>query len=290
MEKLKPAKMNDILKLLKGSIDMHCHHGPDPFEERSVDALQVIRQAQAAGMRAIVLKSQLYDTSPLAYIINQIVPDNVCVGGICMDRTIGGLNPYALEAAAQMGAKVVWMPTSTYANASGVIKNPDYSGTGVAFSDDKGKLLPAVSDILDIVKKYQMVLATGHISVSDTIVLVDEARKKGITKIVATHPTFAHSLEELRSLAKQGVFIEYLAVTLMDIDRLRKVEAREIIESIKAVGAEHSIFCTDLGMAFNAVPVEGMRVGICTMLRYGLTEKEIELMIKVNPAELLGLN
>jgi hypothetical protein len=207
-----------------------------------------------------------------------------------MDRSIGGLNPYALEAAAQMGAKVVWMPTSTYANANGIMKNPDVSGPGVAVSDDKGKLLPAVSDLLDIIKKFQMVLATGHISVSDTLTLVDEARKKGITKIVATHPTFAHSLEELQSLAKKGVYIEYLAVTLMDIDRLRKVEPREMIESIKAVGVEHSIFCTDLGMAFNAVPVEGMRVGICTMLRYGLTEKEIELMIKVNPAGLLDLD
>ena len=46
---------------------------------------------------------------------------------------------------------------------------------------------------------------------------------------------------------------------------------------------------TDLGQAHNPAPAEGMRMMIATMLKCGITEKEIELMVKVNPARLLGL-
>jgi imidazolonepropionase-like amidohydrolase len=46
---------------------------------------------------------------------------------------------------------------------------------------------------------------------------------------------------------------------------------------------------TDLGQIWNPLPVEGMRMFIVTLIKYGISEEEIILMAKKNPAKLLGL-
>ncbi|MFC1986559.1 DUF6282 family protein [Chloroflexota bacterium] len=282
-------KLSTIDKLLHGSIDMHCHHGPDLLMEMRVDALQAARQAQEKGMRAIVLKSHFYPTASLAYVVSQIVPDITVFGSICLDFEVGGLNAYALEASAKLGAKVVWMPThsSAYDKEKLGLTEP-----GISIFDKEGKLLPAVGDILDIVKDYQMVLATGHISTPEAFALVDEARSKGISKIVATHPLLevvgaTLSLEEQQRMAEKGAFMEYCIADTMPLIGLNPMR---IVEAVRAVGAERCIMSTDLGLPFFPAPAEGMIVGIATMLRCGLTEEEMELLVKINPAKLLDLD
>ncbi len=279
--------MSVIEQLLQGSIDMHIHYGPDPKFERRLDALQAARQAQEAGMRAIVLKSHDYPTTPIAYTVSQVIPNIAVFGSISLDLEVGGLNIHALESSAKLGAKVVWMPTFTSAND--MIKR-GLTEEGITILDGEGKLLPVVEEILDIIKSYQMVLATGHLSVSESFTLVDEAVRKGVPKIVFTHPlsqTVGASLEEQRQMAEKGAIIEHCWIATMP---QRRLDPMTIVEAIKAVGTEHCILSTDLGQAWNPAPTEGMRMMIATMLRCGLTEKEIELMVKVNPAKLLGLD
>ncbi len=269
---------------------MHLHHGPDPRVERRVDALQAAHQAQEAGMRAIVLKSHEYPTAPLAYLLSQVVSDINIFGSICLDFEVGGLNIYALEASAKLGAKVVWMPTFTSAND---MKMNGLGDGGISVLDSNGKLLPVVDEILDIVKSYQMVLATGHISVLETFTLVERAVKKGVSKIVITHPLWPRGgaklgIPEQQRMAEEGAFIEHCFGNTMPFpDRL---DPMRIVEAVRMVGAEHCIMSTDLGQAYNPAPAEGMRMAIATMLMCGLSEREVELLVKVNPATLLGLD
>jgi hypothetical protein len=143
--------LNAIEKLLQGSIDTHIHHGPDSRVERRVNALQVARQAQEAGMRAIVLKSHEYPTAPLAYIISQVVSDILIFGSISLDFEVGGLNIHALKTSAKLGARIVWMPTNTSAND---MKINGRDG-GISILDPDGKMLPVVDEILNIVNKYK---------------------------------------------------------------------------------------------------------------------------------------
>src|SRR5512136_2653888 len=105
-----------IDELLRGSIDMHLHSGPDVFPCR-VDALEAAKQARQVGMRAIVIKNHSYPTTPLALTVGQLVPEVAVFGSICLDYDIGGLNADALEKHAAMGAKVVWMPTFSSTNS-----------------------------------------------------------------------------------------------------------------------------------------------------------------------------
>ncbi|MFH1381992.1 MAG: DUF6282 family protein [Chloroflexota bacterium] len=276
--------------LVRGSIDMHVHHAPDPHAGRRMDALQLATQAEAAGMRAIVLKSHDYPTAPVASIVGQSVRNLTVLGSVSLDFAVGGLNPVAVEASALLGAKVVWMPT--FSSANDKEKRGLKPEEGIRILDNQGKLVPAIGPILDIVKKYDMVLATGHIYAKEAFALVDEARKKGIDKIVVTHPLAVRygatlSLKEQQQMAEKGAYIEHCFNCTMPFGE--RLDPAKIAEAVKAVGAEHCILSTDLGQDFNPAPVEGMRMMAAIMLLCKLSVEEIELMIKVNPAKLLNL-
>ncbi len=281
--------MSPIDRILHGSIDMHVHNGPDPRVDRKVDALQAAHQAQEAGMRGLVLKSHEYPTAPIAYIVNKIVSGTTVFGSITLNNEVGGLNTHAVIASAKLGAKVVWMPT--FSSAHDLKRKKIFEG-GISLIDDNKVLLPVVKEILDIIKEYNLVVATGHISAPEVFSLVEEASNKGISKIVITHPLSPEvgpclNLEEQKQLSDRGAFIEHpynLTAPLMD-----NLDPMKLVDAVKAVGAEHCIMSTDFGQVFNPAPAEGMRAMIATMLDCGITEKEMDIMVKSNPAKLLDL-
>ena len=153
----------NIDRVMKGSIDMHIHHGPGGG---SFSAYDLAVQASQAGMRAIVLKDTGYPNAPMAEMINRLVPGTTLFGSQCLNAYCGGLNFHAVQSAAQMGAKVIWMPTLSAANSVNVYRKMGIpvSEEGLSLLDDRGQLYPSVLKILEIIKKYDIALATGHIS------------------------------------------------------------------------------------------------------------------------------
>ncbi len=285
----------NIDHLVRGSIDMHMHPGPAAGPCR-VDAIEAARQAQQAGMQAIVLKSHSYTAAAVAVIVNQLVPGIRVFGSVCLDFELGGLNFHALESAAMLGAKVVWMPTFSAINSINRMRalGLPLEGEGISLLDQAGKLVPEMQRILSTIKKHNMVLATGHISPREVFSLINEAQRIGIKKVVVTHPTdkeFAEellSLDELQQLARMGAFIEFTLVGMLPNEFCH--DPAQIAKIIKSIGPEHCIISTDLGQPQNPLPVEGMRLLIATMLHHGLSQAEVELMAKMNPAILLDLD
>jgi hypothetical protein len=288
--------MYTIDKLLKGAVDMHLHPAPSGGIPLRIDALEAARQARQAGMKGIVLKSQQYPTAPLANLVKQLVPEIEVIGSICLEYQAGGLNVDALKESAQLNARMVWMPTNSAANSISKMKalGIPLEGEGISILDSKGQLVPEIGKILSLVKKYDMVLASGHLTPAETFALIDEARRMGIWKLVITHPTEEEfvtqpiSLEDQQRLVKMGAFIEHTFVTLLPTEFSKDPVKK--VQQIRAVGAEHCIMSGSLGEGWNLLPVEGMRLFIATLLRKGMTPEEIELMVKVNPAKLLGLD
>jgi hypothetical protein len=284
----------NVDELVAGSIDMHMHPGL-PMGFSRVDAIEAARQAQQAGMKAIVLKSHNY-TAAVALIVNQLVPNIKVVGSICLDYEIGGLNIHALENSAALGAKVVWMPTFSSANSINMMRAQGLplKGEGFSIIDKAGKLVPEMEPILSLIQKNNMVLATGHISPQEILVLVEEAQRVGIKKIIITHPTDKEfmeevlTIEEMQQLANAGAFIEFTIIGILPNEFGH--DPAQLAQVIKTIGAEHCIVSTDLGQPQNPLPVEGMRLFISTLLHHGITPEEIELMVKKNPAGLLDLS
>lgn len=281
-------------ELLEGSIDMHLHIGPDEMPAR-VNAVEAAKQAADVGMKAIVLKNHSYPTTPVAITAQSIVSDAKVFGGICLDYEIGGLNIDALEKHARIGVKVAWMPTFSSRNSRSKMRalGLQLEGDGFSILAADGKLVPEIDPILDIIKNFDIVLASGHMSPSEIFALIETARKKDIEKIVITHPSDGEfmeltlTVEELKKLAGMGAYIEQTLVTLLPTEFCHSPKERA--EIIQEIGAESCIMSTDLGQYWNPYPAEGFRFFMAILLRNGLSPKDIEIMTKKNPSQLLGI-
>jgi hypothetical protein len=289
--------MADLTEMVRGSIDMHVHFGPDPNLSRRVDALEAALNAQELGLRAIVLKSHDYPTAALAQIVGRVANQILVFGGATLDLEYGGLNPHAIECSARLGAKVLWMPTLSSENSRkriAALLNIELTGEGITILDTKGDLHPKVKEILEIAKQYNMTIASGHISPKEILKLSDYLQEVGLHKFIITHPVDDNALEETLSLSEQqdlasrGAFIEHCLVMLMPVTGRR--DPAETVHAIRTIGAEHCIISSDLGQSYYCPPAEGMRMFMGILLRAGCNEKEIELMAKVNPARLLDLD
>ncbi len=284
-------------KLVAGSIDMHVHFNPDSLQERRQDALRLAYSARELGMRAIVLKCRDFNTVPVALLVSELVPEVRTFGSLTLDNEVGGLNPAAVLSAARMGAKVIWMPTLSAANSKTKTERArgfKIPGPELVILDSKGKLLAEIREIFQIVKEYDIILASGHLSPKETFALVEESQRIGFGKIVVTHALQWQlvdapiSEDDVKQLARSGAFIEHSFWGLMPT--VSKADPKLIAESVKATGAERCIMSSDFGQSYHPPAPEGLRLFIATMLRNGLVEKDIEWMVKTNPAKLLGLD
>jgi len=288
--------MNTIEALVSGAIDMHVHFGPESLMERRQDALQLARSAREIGLRALVLKCREYNTVPLALLVSELVPEVQVFGSLTLENEIGALNPSAALSAARMGAKVIWMPTFSSSNSKAVVERVlglKLPGVEQVIVDSGGKLKAEAKEILQIAKEYRIVLASGHISPPEVVALAEEAQRTGFDKLVVTHALQGAltrvllSRDQLKELAKEGVYIEHSFWDVLPTMSL--FDPQKIVDLVNDVGAEHSIMTTDLGQSYNPPAPEGMRLFIGTLLRKGLNADQIELMVKTNPAKLLGL-
>lgn len=280
--------MSNVDRVLEGAIDIHVHIAPDPLVERRAGALDVARQAQELGMQGLVLKSHHYPTHPVAHTVSELVPELTLIGGIALDVEVGGLNPMAVEATARMGGRVVWMPTFS---AQADRESKGLSG-GINLLDDDGRLVPEALAVLEVVKSHDMVLATGHISTAESMALVREATSMGIHRMVVTHATTMSywtgmTLEDMKALAGMGAYIEHCLHVMMPTTY--RMEPKDLVKTISAIGPEKCILSTDFGQDYHPMPAEGMRMGVATVLRSGLEEVEVGMLVKDNPARLLGL-
>jgi hypothetical protein len=276
--------------LIEGAIDMHCHHGPDPHRARSVDAEEAAREADAIGMRALVLKSHAYPTGPVAILMQKQVARLRVFGGICCDFEIGGLNPAAVEVALRTGAKVVWMPTFSSIPDRRKLKLP---GPGIALLDERAKPISPLQEILRLAHAHDAVVATGHVDLPELFALADACRELGVrlvmTHALETHVGADHTLAHAVEMADRGAVIEFTYLTCMPGGFAASHDPLTFAKAMAAVRPERSIMSTDFGQDRSPHPALGMRMFIDEMLRAGLTPEQIDCMARRNPARLLGL-
>jgi Family of unknown function (DUF6282) len=284
------------LAQLEGVIDVHAHVDPETIP-RSVDAMDLARLARKEGMRGVVFKNHYFSTAPIAWLVAREVPGVQVFGGIALNSQVGGINPAAVEHMVQLPGRygrIVWMPTQdAETTGSGGLPNP---AMGAAAANRRrvpvvrnGELLPEVREVLAIVARENLALATGHATPETTLLLIREARKMGINRIVVTHPTNRIGIEQQKEAAKLGAFLEYCFVGTLEFSGAGRRTFEEYASYIRAVGPEHAILSSDLGNAANPVHTAGWKSYIAGLLKAGITQAEIDIIAKRNPARLLGL-
>lgn len=293
-------------ELLNGSTDLHGHCWPE-FSLRMrgrVNDIEWARAARDAGMRAIVMKSNVFPSVERAYLVSQAVSGINVFGGITLNTILGGLSPFAVEVTGELGGKMVWMPSWSSRNdlAKGglflprmkrfittigeVCASPE---DGVTILNPQGQLLPVVEEILEIIKRYDMILASSHLTIEESLVLAKAAQKAEV-KFILTHALNDRvnaSIEQQKEIAATGGYIEHCYITVMPMHQ--RLELKRIAECIKAVGPEHCVISTDANAAWNAPPPELMRMFIGSLLALGIDVAGIRKMAQENPAKLLGL-
>ncbi len=256
--------------LLEGVIDFHCHSGPDVIG-RLINDFEVVRQAKAAGERAVVLKNHYTMTADRAQLAMQEIGGIQVYGGITLNLSVGGLNPEAVRKMVQMDGRrgrIVWLPTY---DGEAVVKQSGEDRPFVAVVKD-GAPVPAMLEILDLIAKNNLIFETGHSAAAESLVLIEAAKKLGITKIVVTHalsvPGSATD-QQLKKMADLGAMVEmtWLAqlpgsqpkTTQPAAEAPRKITLAEYARVIHLIGADHVIISSDMGQMANPPHVEAMR-------------------------------
>jgi hypothetical protein len=277
---------------LEGTIDLHVHTAPDVWPRR-LDDLALAREAAAAGMRALLLKSHHTLTADRATIVDGLVEDIRVFGGLALNDFVGGLNPAAVEAALMLGAREIWMPTISAANHRRAHGIPD---GGISILEEAGRLRPVVFEILKLIAQHDAILGTGHLSVQEIQHLVPAARAAGVRRILITHPELSitnMSIAVQQALAGPGVFFERCLIVTVPPGPLvppgPTVPLSAIAAAVRQVGPETTVLATDFGQPENPSPVEGLQRYIAGMMELGISQKGIECMTQINPASLLRL-
>jgi len=280
---------DEAARLLAGAIDIHVHSDPDD-RPRSIDAMDVARLARTRGMRAIVLKNHYDPTGPLAYVVRKEVPGIEVFGGVDLNLTVGGINPAAVEHMTQVSGgwgRFVWMSTF---DAENQVKYSRENRPYVSVAKN-GQLLPEVRQVISIIAKNGLVLATGHVSPEEGLMLVREGRAQGAQHMVVTHALMAPvlmSVPQMQEAAKLGAFVEFVGGSVTGAAASTRLD--EFADAIRKVGPTSCILSSDLGQRGNALPPDGFGAFLVAMRARGFTEQEIAVMAKQNPARLLGLS
>ena len=289
--------------LMKGAVDLHIHSGPS-LMPRKVDHVDVVRQAAAAGMKAILLKDHYYPTMPIAHLLNKHLELPVeTLGAIVLNNPVGGLNPSAVDYALKQGARIVWMATAHARNhiehdkkdADFKNKFPVNSKKTVepipsVLVDEKGVVLDDVKLILDLIAQADATVSGGHHHVSELYPFYEEAKKRGVKRLFLNHPTYVNegSLEDIRQLVAMGVKMEH-SVCMFVPSTFYLFDREHLKNVIDAAGIDHTFFGSDLGQNNNPTPVEGFRQIIELLLDMGYSTDDVRKMVATNASALMGL-
>jgi hypothetical protein len=284
---------------IRGAIDFHVHSGPDVFG-RSIDDMAIARLAAEQGMRALVLKNHVTSTADRAAIVMKVVPGIEVFGGVTLNNAVGGLNPNAVEWMLRMSGqrgKVVWLPTFDSDNHRRVFGSP---GEGIRVAVD-GTVTLDMEAVLQVIAREQLVLQTGHVSADEVLAVVDRAHALGIENIIVTHAMAdvpGLTIAQMTKVAELGgvlelVFLNHLMGPQAQLAWMRhwsQVSIAAMAKAISAVGAEHFILASDLGQIGTPLHTDGYRLLAAGLRDAGISDQEIDLMMRRTPARLLGLD
>jgi hypothetical protein len=299
---------------VEGAFDFHVHAAPSLFE-RPYTAFQIAEEAAKQRMKGFVLKHHFEPSASRALSVQDAFPQLRVVGGVVLNRHVGGLNAFAVETAIKMGGRVVWMPTVDSRNhfqyfgrtsgydeglagdggprMAGGVEGFERlaSGPGLAVVDDSGTLIPAAKEIIEICKRHDVVLSTAHIGRDEAFAVARYASQIGHKRVMVGHALWKPlglSIRDLQELAGMGVTIEFGASITLPIPG--HAPPRTVVEAIYAIGPEHCILSSDAGAAVYPIAPEALRSYVQCLCDTGLKAADARRMMIENPMRLVGIS
>ena len=288
--------------ILVGAIDPHVHSGPS-IAPRAIDHLELAKQMSSARFAAVITKDHDYSGVMTAALIANHHPE-LCTrvySSIVLNNVIGGFNAYAVEHTAAMGGRIVFMPTLAAENhlrwekTSGWVHPASTQkmrpAVGIPVLYDDGNVRDEVKEVLDIIAKNDMALASGHLHVSETWKVFEEAKKRGVKRLIFTHPEeiVGASLNDVKGIAGMGAYVEHSLCMFLEGSKFKVAGPEDMRKHIEAAGVSRTIMCSDLGQPGVFSPLEGFRRGVKMCLDLGYSDTEVHAMVSTNAAMAFGL-
>jgi hypothetical protein len=273
------ARDTEVAELLVGAVDLHCHSGPAAMP-RILDHHEALLDCAAAGFRALLYKDHFYLGTPHAIMLEKLFPELgvKLFSGIALNNASGGINPHAVDHAAKIGAKIVWMPTLSAANHI-----EQALGQGKSFPKTAKKMLDPV--LLPWPSACSMWFAAEMIKV------FAEARRRGVRRLLVNHPTYLIGCtdDDIRELVSIGAHIEH-SICMWVEGKAKKFTPEELVHLIEVAGVSRTILSSDLGLVGSPRPVEGFRQVVRLLLDQQVPKEDIRKLVSLNAARLIGLD
>lgn len=284
---------------MRGAFDLHFHSAPCVFPRLATDR-QVAEAAAGMGFGGLLFKCHHESTVSRAAALQESFPGMRLFGGIVLNRHVGGINPRAVEAALELGAKAVWLPTVDAAHHAvvhgktggyGVQSTSSHLDSSMGISAvSEGRITPEAQAVFELIARHNAYLGTSHTSYAELRVIIPAAFEQGIKKVSLTHPFYKTpglTLEQVKEFVELGVVAEfgYCSVSPM----WATATLRQVAEAIKALGPENCILMSDAGQRHNPIPPEALRVYAQSLFELGISQADIRTMICRNPARMLDL-
>jgi hypothetical protein len=269
-----------------GIVDLHVHSAPSLLPRHGNDN-DTARAARHAGVSTLVLKAHEGSTAERA-----LLAGNGAVGGVVLNSTVGGANPDAVRVAGMFGARVVWLPTISSERHQSASQNRELS----VHRDLHFRTVPVIRDghlddawnpVFEEVAAADMVLASGHVSMDETVVAFRAARALGVRRFLVNHPLMpflgwrddhATSLSELGAYLELGILGDLIAGTQpTPTERLARAYPAELLA-----------FGSDLGHADHPTFSDGIDQWLPELIRV-VGETTATRIMTVSGRELLSL-
>jgi hypothetical protein len=297
-------RAREVAALLVGAVDLHCHSGPSMMP-RILDHVDAAMECEAAGFAALVYKDHYYPGMAHAQMIARDHPGLKVklYSGVALNNAVGGVNPYAVEHCVKLGGRIVWMPTFSAANhirdanekAHGARSFPKTATRmldpmPLTVLDANGALTDESKQCLDLIAEGDVILAGGHLHVGEQIKLFEEAKRRGVKKLMVNHPTYVvgFSDADMKAFVSLGAYLEHSICMFIDNSRVKHWEADELVRLTRLVGADRTILGSDLGLTDAPRPVDGFREIVSNLLDLQMSREEIRKIVAGNAARLLA--
>lgn len=296
---------SEVDAFLKGAVDLHYHSGPSPFPRR-MDVVDAAKLYEQVGFAAAVMKSHHHSTVFEVLALQPLALDQLSIrvfGGIALNGPVGGLNPRAVDVSLRMGGKVVWFPTmSSRSHLEYHQVHPDspFPTPSVPLMEERqisvlnadGELRSEVSEILEIIKDTGAILSFGHMGLDEVEPVLELAMSMGIERMILSHPDFVQgvTVEEAKSLAKRGVFIEHCLGMYNDQSpRQDAWPIEQLVNWITEVGPEHTVLGSDVGQKSNPSGLDTYRRVVELLRDAGVSDADLQTVLGKNGRDLLGI-
>jgi hypothetical protein len=289
-----------LLKVLDGTVDLHCHSGPSPFPRR-FDHVEASYDGARINMRAILCKSHHHNTVMDLLAMKTQLQDapTPMFGGVALNTEVGGVNPSAVALAIAMGGRAVWGPTVSAGQHIRAHSHDDgFPSSGMNLQekeasvyDEAGNVSADTVLVTKLIAEADIMLTGGHLDSESMKALFATAKENGVRRMLLHHPDFIVNASEadVEEMLGYGAYVEHELAMYHPQVSAPAWPIQRLVDWIEKIGPERTVIDSDLGQKGNPLPVDGYILIIQQLLDHGVSEKAIRTMICNNTAYLIGL-